>query len=264
MSRFFKKAAGAFFDPLHGWKTTHFWGPIANWGLVVAAVSDAATQGPDMISMPMTATLCIYSGLFMRFAWMVQPRNLLLFSCHAFNEVAQLNQLRRGYFYNMEQDELALANSAEIGRSKQPFHLGAFAASIPTLLGVGHFGPRLEPSVAKSTALPEKLKMLLVHPAGPFTIHFWAPTFKWMLSVSNLLDYNRPVEKVSTMQQTALCATGFIWSRYSMVINPVNYNLLLVNMSLACTGTYHLGRKVVHEMDKKKEKEKDEASAKSE
>ncbi|EFJ29983.1 hypothetical protein SELMODRAFT_39191, partial [Selaginella moellendorffii] len=47
-------------------KSTHFWGPVANWGFVV------------------------YSLLFMRFAWMVQPRIYLLFLCHAANELYHL------------------------------------------------------------------------------------------------------------------------------------------------------------------------------
>jgi len=72
---------------------------------------------------------------------------------------------------------------------------------------------------------------------------FWAPSAKWSLSVSNILDINRPVEKVSTAQQSALCATGFIWTRYALVITPVNYNLCAVNCVLAVTGTYHLSRK---------------------
>lgn len=38
----------------------------------------------------------MYSALFMRFAWMVQPRNYLLFSCHLTNETVQLIQ---GYRY---------------------------------------------------------------------------------------------------------------------------------------------------------------------
>lgn len=36
--------------------------------------------------------LTMYSALFMRFAWMVQPRNYLLFSCHFTNEAVQLIQ----------------------------------------------------------------------------------------------------------------------------------------------------------------------------
>lgn len=74
----FKAVQSAFLHPEHGWKTTHFWGPIANWGLVIAAVDDATRRGPDVISLPMTASLAVYSALFMRFAWMVQPRNYLL------------------------------------------------------------------------------------------------------------------------------------------------------------------------------------------
>jgi hypothetical protein len=31
-----------------------------------------------------------HSGLFMRFAWMVQPRNYLLLACHAANETVQV------------------------------------------------------------------------------------------------------------------------------------------------------------------------------
>ena len=39
--------------------------------------------------------MCCYSGLFMRFAWMVQPRNYLLLACHASNETIQALQLSR-------------------------------------------------------------------------------------------------------------------------------------------------------------------------
>ena len=48
-----------------------------------------------MISGKMTTVMCVYSMLFMRFAWMVQPRNYLLFACHAANESAQVYQLGR-------------------------------------------------------------------------------------------------------------------------------------------------------------------------
>jgi hypothetical protein len=66
--------------PEHGWKTTHFWGPMANWGLVAAAVYDASFKGPEIIDMEMTGVMIGYSSLFMGFAWQVQPRNMLLFS----------------------------------------------------------------------------------------------------------------------------------------------------------------------------------------
>jgi len=37
----------------------------------------------------------MYSALFMRFAWVIEPRNKILFACHLSNECVQLNQLRR-------------------------------------------------------------------------------------------------------------------------------------------------------------------------
>ena len=44
------------------------------------------------ITLVNSTALCIYSALFMRFALVVKPRNLLLFSCHATNEAAQIYQ----------------------------------------------------------------------------------------------------------------------------------------------------------------------------
>lgn len=90
-------------------RTTHFWGPVANWGFVVAGLSDMR-KSPECISERMTGVLCVYSLLFMRFACMVQPRNNLLFACHACNEVVQLTQLSRKLRYNAEQRALPPTN----------------------------------------------------------------------------------------------------------------------------------------------------------
>merc|ERR1719160_2073565 len=79
---------------------------------------------------------------------------------------------------------------------------------------------------------------------GPFYIHFWAPAFKWTLSINNLLDYDRPVEKISTSQMSALTLTGVLFARWSFVITPVNYSLFIVNFALAGSSGYHLARKV--------------------
>jgi hypothetical protein len=78
-----------------GPKTTHFWGPVANWGFVLAGLADTATKPPEAISRNMTAAMCVYSALFMRFAWMITPRNHLLLACHVCNEAVHLNQGRR-------------------------------------------------------------------------------------------------------------------------------------------------------------------------
>ncbi|CAF2042651.1 BnaA09g20740D [Brassica napus] len=45
-----------------------------------------------------------------------------------------------------------------------------------------------------------KLKALWNHPAGPKTIHFWAPTFKWDLSIANIADFQKPPENISYLQ----------------------------------------------------------------
>ncbi|MED6219330.1 Mitochondrial pyruvate carrier 4 [Stylosanthes scabra] len=46
-----------------------------------------------------------------------------------------------------------------------------------------------------------KLQALWNHPAGPKTIHFWAPTFKWGISIANIADFAKPPEKISYPQQ---------------------------------------------------------------
>ncbi|XP_048061981.1 mitochondrial pyruvate carrier 1 [Megalobrama amblycephala] len=81
--------------------STHFWGPVANWGLPIAAISDMK-KSPEIISGRMTFALTCYSLLFMRFAYKVQPRNWLLFACHLTNETAQIIQGTRLIKYNME------------------------------------------------------------------------------------------------------------------------------------------------------------------
>ena len=202
---------------------------------MVAATYDAAAKGPEVISLPMTLSMTIYSGLFMRFAWTVQPRNLLLLGLHAFNEVAQLNQLRRGVAYQIEREK-------QTGQ-KVDLDFGLVGAGLGIGGALALVGPRIQQAIVGSTVVPKVVRDIAAHPAGPFTSQGLAPTAKWLLSISNIMDINRPVDKVSTAQQSALCATGFIWTRYAMVITPVNYNLAAVNATLAVTGSYHLIRK---------------------
>ena len=62
---------------------------------------------------------------------------------------------------------------------------------------------------------------------------FWAPTFKWGISIANISDMKKPTEQIRVPQQLAVACTGLIWMRYSLVITPVNYNLFSVR------GTTH-------------------------
>ncbi|KAJ3370764.1 pyruvate transporter mpc1 [Allomyces arbusculus] len=93
----------------------HFWGPVANWGLPLAAIADMK-KDPEVISGNMTIAMSVYSILFMRFAWMVKPRNYLLLGVHVTNETAQLIQGYRfvNYWYlggkeKKEKEALAIA-----------------------------------------------------------------------------------------------------------------------------------------------------------
>ncbi|XP_054714884.1 mitochondrial pyruvate carrier 2-like [Uloborus diversus] len=90
--------------------------------------------------------------------------------------------------------------------------------------------------------VPAKLQPLWNHAAGPKTVFFWAPGFKWALVIAGIGDMARPAEKLSPSQSTALAATGIIWSRYSMVIIPKNWSLFSVNIFVALTGLYQLSR----------------------
>lgn len=192
----------------------------------------------SVISVPMTSTLAVYSLAFMRFAWRVSPRNYILLACHVFNEGVQLTQLYRRHEYDKAQQSVQEIQDP-VGAVKS-----AFCASV---VATGLFVPKIQRYVLTRTWIPERTKNLLNHPAGPFTIFFWAPTMKWALSIANLIDYKRPVDKLSIPQQFALAITGVIWTRWSFVITPVNYNLAAVNAALAATGMYHIMRKTVYD-----------------
>lgn len=93
-----------------------------------------------------------------------------------------------------------------------------------------------------SAPIQSKLTSFWNHPAGPKTIFFWAPAFKWGLVIAGIKDLSRPAEKLSFTQNLALSATGLIWIRYSFVITPVNYSLASVNTFVAATGLTQLYR----------------------
>lgn len=85
--------------------STHFWGPVMNWTIPIAAIADIQYKDASIISGKMTSALCIYSLAFMRFAWRVQPRNMLLFACHFTNEIAQITQGVRFINYHYLTDD---------------------------------------------------------------------------------------------------------------------------------------------------------------
>ncbi|XP_058758745.1 mitochondrial pyruvate carrier 4-like [Vicia villosa] len=92
--------------------------------------------------------------------------------------------------------------------------------------------------------MASKFRAFWNHPIGPKTVHFWAPTFKWGISIANIADFSKPPDMISYPQQIAVMATGLIWARYSTVIIPKNWNLVSVNLAMAGTGIYQLSRKL--------------------
>jgi hypothetical protein len=49
---------------------------------------------------------------------------------------------------------------------------------------------------------------LLIPPVTYMTltiaVHFWAPTFKWGISIANVADFAKPPEKISYPQQVGM------------------------------------------------------------
>ena len=233
MTSFLHGARAAFFHPEHGWKTTHFWGPVANWSLVGAAVVDAQTVKPDKIDLPMTGTMIIYSGTFLGFFWRVIPRNPLGISCHLFNIAAQGNQIRRAVEHKIECGE----------RKEVEAFAKAASATSAVLAGLICMSGRMITKMTQPN-MPAIVQKMGSSPTGPLTVFFWAPASKLLLSMNNLVDLNKPTDKMSLNNQLALTATGAIWTRYCFVITPVNINLAAVNAVLGLSSAYHAVRKI--------------------
>lgn len=217
------------------WNNAKFWGAmgaVAGWGMSGAAIYDATIQGPEVISLNMTGVLIIYSSLFTRWAFVVSPQNLLLASCHAANVLAQGNQMRR-----------ALEHKWATGQEKEVEAMATQAAIAGAVGGAAILGGPMMRKALSGAGLGV-VSTIAAADAGPFTVHFWAPMSKWMISGASFMDLNRPTDKISLPQYTALTATGFFFTRYSLLVTPVNYTLCSVNVALFLSSAWHLTRKV--------------------
>lgn len=219
------------------WYSAELWGglgAIAGWGMSGAAIYDATQQGPEVISLTMTPVLIVYSSLFARWAWVVKPQNLLLCGCHVTNLAAQLNQLYRALEYKM-------ASGPEGQKEVEEMQKKAAMGGVGLLAAVAA-GPTMRSTL--SSANLGLISTIAAADAGPFTVHFWAPMSKWLISGASFLELDRPTEKISLPQYTALTLTGFFFSRYSLLVVPINYTLCSVNIALFLSSAWHLGRKV--------------------
>lgn len=217
------------------WHSAELWGglgALAGWGMSGSAIYDAVKQGPEIISLKMTPVLMIYSTLFAYWSWVIIPRNLLLMGCHVANVVAQSNQLRRGLEYKME-----IGEEEEVKTFTRNAALGGSA-----LVGSVLLGPMVQRAVVNAEM--GVVSKIAAADAGPFTVHFWAPMSKWLISGASFLELDRPTDKISLSQYSALTLTGFFFSRYSLLVIPINYTLCSVNVALFLSSAWHLGRKV--------------------
>ena len=217
------------------WNSAEFWGTLgalAGWGMSGSAIYDASVQGPEVISLTMTPVLIVYSALFARWAWVVNPRNTLLCACHVTNVAAQLNQLRRALEFKIENGQ-----RAEVEEMGQKAAIGG-----AVLAGSIVAGPTVRTALSNMNL--GVVSQVAAADAGPFTVHFWAPMSKWMISGASFLELDRPTDKISLAQYSALTLTGFFFSRYALLVTPINYMLCSVNIALFGSSAWHLGRKV--------------------
>ncbi|KAI8997737.1 mitochondrial pyruvate carrier [Pilobolus umbonatus] len=111
-------------------------------------------------------------------------------------------------------------------------------------------------STVSSAATKSVFRRFVDSPAGPKTIHFWAPAMKWCLVFAGIGDLQRPAENLSLTQNLSLMLTGLIWSRYSMVITPKNYSLFAVNLFVFGTSAVQMGRIVKYRQSEEYQKHK--------
>lgn len=180
----------------------------------------------------MTPVLIVYSMLFARWAMIIQPKNHFLAACHVTNIAAQGNQLRRAL-------EFKISN----GQEEQVTELVQKAGIAGSCMFAGVLaGPTIRSAL--SSANLGVVSQVAAADAGPFTVHFWAPMSKWLISGASFFDLHRPTDQISLAQYTALTLTGLFFSRYSLLVKPINYVLCSVNIALFGSSAWHLGRKV--------------------
>ncbi|CCW67845.1 unnamed protein product [Phytomonas sp. Hart1] len=90
------------------------------------------------------------------------------------------------------------------------------------------------------------------------SVYNTAPLFKWSLSVVPLYSIfaeSKPVDKLDVNSSVALFSTGFVWTFYSLMIQPQNSgsrSLALVNLCLACVHGYNCFRILSYNLEQGK------------
>jgi len=209
-----------------------FAGAMAGWGMSISGFYDAYYGDPEKISLNMTPVLIVYSSLFCRWAFVVQPQNLLLAACHGCNVIAQSYKLQTKCAHMIKNGEGEVVKDMGMKAGVGAAALAVMTLAAPTMrTAIGGAGLGVVSTIAAADA-------------GPFTVHFWAPMSKWLISGANLVDLNKPVEKISVATSSALTLTGFFFMRYALLVTPINYVLCSVNVALFGSSAVHVARKV--------------------
>ena len=80
--------------------------------------------------------------------------------------------------------------------------------------GAGWHGRRrADAAVGSGGREPRPVSAFAGAAAGPFTVHFWAPMSKWLISGASMMELIGPSRRCSLAQYTALTLTGAFFSR---------------------------------------------------
>ena len=90
---------------------------------------------------------------------------------------------------------IALQHKMSTGQEDEVYTLGVEAAGFLALVGaLIAGGPTIQSAITARNW--GQVSAFAGAAAGPFTVHFWAPMSKWLISGANFLDLERPIDKV--------------------------------------------------------------------
>ncbi|XP_017153084.1 mitochondrial pyruvate carrier 4 [Drosophila miranda] len=99
--------------------------------------------------------------------------------------------------------------------------------------------------------VPAPLRPFWTSPTGPQTVFFWGPVVKWSVVLAGLGDVlNRQPHLISKKQTLVLALSGVLWSRWSMVIRPRNYNYMACNAVMSASQVVLLWRSISNDLVK--------------
>lgn len=72
--------------------------------------------------------------------------------------------------------------------------------------------------------------VILVTHISHDTVHFWAPTFKWGISIANIADFSKPPETLSYPQQlgTRLLGNSFSSSPFDLCLELCSHTSSII------------------------------------